>query len=242
MIQSLSGLLQCALHLRCADGGWVGGRGLESLVPVPGISIAEALSNSDELVTKALDIGNRPRGQLGHSALVGIVHQLHVVGALGLGVDDIGDISLFQASELGVREFVGGVVVIDISVSGGNVPSGNDVAQAGQRRLDLDIVSATRGEGSVTKRRAHVAGDDSDELQEGLFDTTHLGDDLGRGLSGQCDVRPGVGGDLMARVVGTTDGCANGRVVDASVIVSINKEGDLDLLTVQGVKELVGVG
>lgn len=234
-------MIQYAPHLRCADGGWTSGRGLEGLVPVPGISIAEALGNSDELVTKALDIGNRPRGQLGHSALIGIVHQLHVVGALGVGVDDIGDISLFQTSELGIRELVGGVVVIDIGVSGGNVPGGNDVAQAGQRRLDLDIVGATGGEGAVAKRRAHVAGDDSDELQEGLFDTAHLGGDLGGGLGGQCDVRPGVGGDLVARVVGTTDGCADGRVVDASIVVSVDKEGGLDLLTVQDVKELVGI-
>lgn len=140
-----------------------------------------------------------------------------------------------------IGQLVDRVVVINIGVSGRNVPGSNDISQALQCRLNLDIVGVSVTESTITKRRAHVTGDDSEDVEEGLLDALHLEGNLVNGEGGQLGVGPGVGGDLVTGFVGALDDGADGRVVDAAVVVAVDKEGDLDLLLIKEVEELMGV-
>lgn len=222
-------------------GRGVGRRGGECLVPVSGIRVTEASSNGDDLVSKTLDVANRPGAQLGNGALVSVVHQLHMVGSGTSSSDSRGHNTLLDLGQGRIAQLVGRVVVVNISISSGNVPGSNDVSQVLQCRLDLDVASVSVTEGTVTERGAHVTGHDSEKIEKGLFDTLHLDGDLLDREGCQLRVGPGVGGDLMTRFVGALDDGADGGVVDTAVVVTVNKEGDLDLLLVEKIEELMGV-
>lgn len=233
---------RCSLGTLFRAGGWgVGRRGGEGLVPVSGVRVTEANSDGDDLVVKSLDVGNRPGAQLGNGTLVSIVHQLHVVSTGRGTADSRSNNTTLDLGQGIICQLVDSEVVINIGVSRRNVPGGNDISETLQRRLDLDVVSVSIAEGTITIRRAHVTGDDSEDVKEGLLDALHLEGDLVDGEGGQLRVGPGVGGDLVTGLIGALDDGADGGVVDATVVVAVDEEGDLDLLLVEEIEELMSV-
>lgn len=231
-----------SLGTLCCAGGWgVGRRGSDGLVPVSGVRVTEASSDGDDLVVKTLDVGDRPGAQLGNGTFVSIVHQLHVVSTSRGSADSRGNNTTLDLGQGIIGQLVDRVVVVNIGISRRNVPGGNDISQILQRRLDLDIASVSVTESTITKRGAHVTGNDSEDVEESLLDALHLEGDLVDGEGGQLGVGPSVGGNLVARFVGALNNGADGGVVDAAVVVTVDKEGDLDLLLVEEVEELMGV-
>ena len=231
-----------SLSILFQAGGWgVGSRGGDGLVPVSGVRVAEASSDRDDLVVKTLDVGDRPGAQLGNGTFVSIVHQLHVVSTSRGSADSRGNNTTLDLGQSIIGQLVDRVIVVNIGISRCNIPGGNDISQILQRRLDLDIVGVSVTESTITKRGAHVTGGDSKDVEEGLLNACHFEGDLFDGEGGQLGVGPGVRSDLMAGFVGALDDGADGGVVDAAVVVAVNKEGDLDLLLVEEVEELMGV-
>lgn len=231
--------IEISLLLADSRGGRSSGSDL--LVPGTRVHITQALRHGHNLVAQALDIVNRPRSHQLDSALIGIVVESHVSSALGSGVDNGGVLELLSLHQGIIGQLMGGGVVIDIGIGGGNVPGGDDVAEALEGALDLQIVSVAVTESAVTIRRAHVAGYDAEDVLEGLFELGHLKGDAVDGQLGELGMGPGVGGDLVAFIEGAFEDGLDLGVVNALLVVSVDEEGDLDVLLCEEVQEAVGV-
>lgn len=162
-------------------------------------------------------------------------------GTLGSSVDDGGVLVLLRLHQGIVGQLVGVGVVIDIGIASGNVPGGDHIAQVLEGALDLLVISVAVAEGTVTIGRTHVAGDNTEDVLESLLELGHLEGDAIGGQLGKLGVGPGVGGDLVARVVGALKDGLDLGVVDALLVVSVDEEGDLDVLLVEEVQQPVGV-
>lgn len=89
-------------------------------------------------------------------------------------------------------------------------------------------------------RGAHVGGLLADDVNHRLLELLHLGRELRRGQTAKGRrVRPGVRGDLVARIKGLLDSGA--LVVDAAVQGARHEEGGLGAAVVEDVDELGGV-
>lgn len=133
------------------------------------------------------------------------------------------------------------IVIVNISVPGGNVPGCDHVAQGLERVLHFEIIRVSVSKSSITKRWTHVARDHTEDLLEGRLKTGHLsGDGFGRERS-QLWMGPSVRCDLMARLEGTLENRLDRRTVDAVLVIAVHEEGHFEIFLVEQIKELVRV-
>ena len=140
-----------------------------------------------------------------------------------------GDVTLEPV--LGVLDLAWVILVIVVSV---DVEVDDMVTKVSHISLTL---SSAAGE-----RRAHVRGNDAENVAESHFVLVHLVETIALGDSTQIQVSPSVGGDVVARVVGTNDISAKLRSgVNFSFVdvVTGDEEGGLGIV---GVKEIQDVG
>ena len=165
----------------------------------------------------------------------------HVRCSLDGGIDNGRVLKLFSLHQSVIGQLVRLVIVINISIGGGNVPGSNHIAKVLEGALDFLIVGVTIAKGSVAVRGAHVTRHNSKHIHKGLFKSGHLGGNTIHSESGQLGMRPGVRRNLMARIEGTLEDRLDGGVVDTALVVSVDKEGHLQVLLVQKIQQLVCV-
>lgn len=155
-------------------------------------SIAQALSNSDQLQIILRSPVDKPRNQLIDRSAVRLVHERDMPVTTGAR---IGELLLALLDR------------VTIPVAGIDVVGDDAVAEGAHRREH----AAARGEVG----RAHVGGLLADDVHEGVLEFGHLGRQGGAAEGTEVGgVRPGVRAHLVAAVVGVLE--RGGLVVDTS--------------------------
>lgn len=144
-------------------------------------------------------------------------------GTRGSG-DPLGDVTRDPGGVV-----VGGITVIEIPVIGVMVPHDGLVTHGVEDTTDTVI--------NVTVWRTDVPRGDTNGLTDSTGGVSELGDDLLIGLGGEGGVGPGVGGNMMALLVGTTQDLGIGEDTGSD-----DEEGGLDVVLFKKVQEDGGIG
>ena len=175
---------------------------VSSAVPVS-LGVTEALANGDRLVAELSDGRQHVVGEVVNSLVVDVVtngQPLRRGSRSTVGSDVALEVVL------GVLNLVDIILVVVVGV---NIEVGNVVAKIGH------VLLATRLSCAAGVRRAHVGWLHTDNVDEGLLKTRHLGCKVvGREGAEVLRVGPSVGCDLVASFVGILESAL--LVVDTS--------------------------